>query len=100
MEQPSTLTAFMTSAAPGTSPAATVAVACARQLGDIGDVSDETKSSAPPESEPNALSCPTCGGAVDPRRTTQALSRNGKLLLFCSSGCTRQFLATEREQKG
>lgn len=90
----------MTSTAPGSKRAAAVGVACAAQLGDIGPVSDETKSSGPPDSEPNALSCPTCGGAVDPRRTTQALSRNGKLLLFCSSGCTRQFLATEREQKG
>lgn len=59
-------------------------------------MSDEPKSAGTPEPDPNALSCPTCGGPVDPRRTTQALSRNGKLLLFCSSGCTRQFLATER----
>ena len=50
-------------------------------------------------SDPNALSCPTCGGNVDPRRTTQALSRNARLLLFCTSGCLRQFLATERAEK-
>ncbi len=47
----------------------------------------------------SGLTCPTCGGAVDPRRTTQALSRNGRLMLFCSSGCLRTFLAAERAEK-
>jgi len=47
----------------------------------------------------NALKCPTCGGEVDPRRTTQALSRHGRLMLFCSSGCLRTFLAAERAEK-
>jgi hypothetical protein len=55
-------------------------------------------------SEPGApLLCPTCQGVVDPRRTTQAISRNARLVLFCSSGCLRQFLAAERaeqQQKG
>lgn len=56
-------------------------------------------SSVPPVSElKEALECPVCKGEVDPRRTTQALSRNGRLLLFCSSGCLRQFLAAERDK--
>lgn len=45
------------------------------------------------------LLCPTCGGVVDPRRTTQAISRKARLVLFCSSGCLRQFLAAERAQQ-
>jgi hypothetical protein len=65
-------------------------------LGHIEPVSDEPKSQARETPDPNALNCPTCGEVVDPRRTTQALSRNGRLLLFCSSGCLRQYLADER----
>jgi hypothetical protein len=49
--------------------------------------------------EPAVIECPTCRGVVDPRRTTQALSRNARLLLFCSSGCLRQFLAAERAEQ-
>ena len=67
------------------------------QLGDIDAVSDEPpKSSGDKPHETNAIHCPTCGGVVDPRRTTQAISRGGRLLLFCSSGCLRQFLQDER----
>lgn len=40
-----------------------------------------------------------CDNSVDPRRTTQALSRNGRLLLFCSSGCLRQFVTAENAAK-
>lgn len=50
-------------------------------------------------SDASALNCPTCGGVVDPRRTTQALSRSARLMLFCSSGCLRTFLAAERGEK-
>lgn|GEM_PF-5494806 len=47
----------------------------------------------------SGLTCPTCDAAVDPRRTTQALSRDGRLMLFCTSGCLRTFLAAERAEK-
>ena len=57
-------------------------------------MSDETQQ--PPT---EGLHCPTCSSPVDPRRTTQALSRNARLMLFCSSGCLRTFLATERAEK-
>lgn len=42
--------------------------------------------------------CPVCGNPVDPRKTTQALHRNGRLMLFCTSGCLREFMKTEREK--
>jgi len=72
-------------------------------------VSDDTKQSTKvvakestvraSAADANGLTCPTCGAAVDPRRTTQALSRNGRLMLFCSSGCLRTFLSAERAEK-
>ena len=74
------------------------AVARQGDVGDITGVSDEPKEPPKPRPEPAILTCPTCGGAVDPRRTAQALSREKRLLLFCSSGCLRQFLAAERKE--
>ncbi len=53
-----------------------------------------------PPSDSSALVCPVCGNQVDPRKTTQAMSRNGRLLLFCSSGCLRNFVAAENAAKG
>ncbi|MFO0748535.1 MAG: hypothetical protein U1F43_39270 [Myxococcota bacterium] len=44
--------------------------------------------------------CPVCSNPVDPRKTTQALHRNGRLMLFCTSGCLREFMRTERDAKG
>ena len=67
------------------------------EFAHIGAVpNDPTSLAASPKAEAGALTCPVCGGAVDPRRTTQAISRNKRLMLFCSSGCLRQFLASER----
>lgn len=43
--------------------------------------------------------CPVCGNAVDPRKTTQALHREGRLMLFCSSGCLREFMQADRDAK-
>ncbi|MBL8783782.1 MAG: YHS domain-containing protein [Deltaproteobacteria bacterium] len=60
-------------------------------------MSEDPKNPTPtPPSAPNALACPTCGKVVDPKKTTQAVPRKGRLLLFCSSGCLRQFLAAEK----
>jgi len=60
---------------------------------------DDKTPPPPPPSDPNGLVCPMCDNSVDPRRTTQALSRNGRLMLFCSSGCLRQFIAAENAAK-
>jgi RNase P subunit RPR2 len=48
-----------------------------------------------PPTDGSALTCPNCGTTLDPRKTTQALRRNSRLLLFCSSGCVRQYMSNE-----
>jgi len=50
-----------------------------------------------PAVDSNIHPCPVCGNPVDPRKTTQALHRAGRLLLFCSSGCLRDFMRKERD---
>ncbi len=60
-------------------------------------VSDKAPSgSASPETSPT-LACPVCGTLVDPRTTTQAVTRPTAIVIFCSPGCLRQYLAEERE---
>lgn len=76
-------------------------VARAALSGDKGRAMSDSKTPPQlPPSDPSALACPVCGNPVDPRRTTQALSRNGRLMLFCSSGCLRNFVTTENAAKG
>lgn len=67
--------------------------------GDNGRAMPESETPPPPPPSNNGLMCPVCADTVDPRRTTQAISRNGRLLLFCSSGCLRQFVAAENAAK-
>ena len=56
------------------------------------------KPEAAPTPASNVHLCPVCGNPVDPRKTTQALHRKGRLLLFCSSGCLRDFMRKERAE--
>ena len=60
------------------------------------DPTPDTAPEAAPAKNPNVHPCPVCGNPVDPRKTTQALHRNGRLLLFCASGCLRDFMRNER----
>jgi YHS domain-containing protein len=74
-------------------------LAAGRELGDTRRVTsdDPTSDTAKATAEnPHVHPCPVCGNPVDPRKTTQALHRQGRLLLFCSSGCLRDFMRKER----
>lgn len=58
---------------------------------------DTERPAAAATSDPHR--CPVCGNPVDPRKTTQALHREGRLMLFCSSGCLREFMTAARNEK-
>jgi hypothetical protein len=62
-------------------------------------MSDPKPQTTLPPTDGSALSCPVCNKPLDPKKTTQALRRNSRLVLFCSSGCVRQFMSNETAQK-
>ena len=72
-------------------------VAELRRVGHAPCVSDKAPSGPASSATPPTLACPVCGTPVDPRKTTQAVTRPTEIVMFCSPGCLRQYLAEERE---